>query len=596
MLFISHSNATSDVEYTAADAKKFIVTAEKTIQDLAENNGDAYYLMEVNPNYDTKRHSAMAMRLSGEATTRLALEAVNFDGVELDHDSRRRLNFIKLALTSPVPENEKNADKYASNATSLRKMYSKGQFCQKGSECLDLKTIGQKMNSSREHDELLTLWQGAQQISRPMRSVFQEQVTFANEGANRLGYNNTGALWRSHFEMPAADFSNELERSWHQVKPLYNALQCHVRAKLSEQYGSDKVALNKPIPAHLLGSFSANNWTNLYDLIESKPITSGSGYDITQLLNQQNYDRLKMVRSAENFWTSLGFNPFPDTLYERSTITERNGDPSCHQDTWVFGDELDDMRIQMCLDVTKKDFTHLHKSYTFFHYMGAQTNLAKHFRNIAANGFYSALRETIQLSLTPTYLKDIGLLDKLPDQSYELGNLMALALDKVTAIPYSMVADKWRQMVFSGEISPENYNQSWWQLREEYQGISAPETVTEDDFDASMIANIAFNRPDVGSGYMPNLFLENMLQFQFHKSLCDLSNNKEALHRCSIYNSKKAGKHLNDMFKIGTSQHWSKSLVALTGQSRIDGSAMVEYFAPLKAYLDEQNKDRQCGW
>jgi peptidyl-dipeptidase A len=50
------------------------------------------------------------------------------------------------------------------------------------------------------------------------------------------------------------------------------------------------------------------------------------------------------------------------------------------------------------------------------------------------------------------------------------------------------------------------------------------------------------------------------------------------------------------MLSKGASQPWQKTMKELTGKEEMDGSAVLEYFAPLQAWLKEQNQGQQCGW
>ncbi len=165
----------------------------------------------------------------------------------------------------------------------------------------------------------------------------------------------------------------------------------------------------------------------------------------------------------------------------------------------------------------------------------------------------------------------------------DLGLLMRLALDKVAFLPFGYLVDQWRWKVFSGEVSPADYNKAWWELREKYQGISAPEARSEADFDAGAKYHVAANVP------YARYFLAAILQFQFHRALCREAGYKGPLNRCSIYGNKQVGQKLKAMLEMGQSKPWPDALKAMTGEDKMDATAIIDYFAPLKKWLDEQN-------
>lgn len=573
---------------TAKDANAFIAKTEQELSALYLESSRAEWIYANFITHDTSALSAEVNRQMTETVVRLANQAAQFDELELDYDARRKLNKLKLALTLPAPQDEDKTAQLSTIVAELGGLYGKGKYCKDDGSCLSLGDMTSKMATSRDYNELLDLWQGWRQISKPMRPLYEQQVTLTNEGAKELGYADTGAMWRSKYDMPADDFTKELDRIWGQVKPLYNALHCHVRAKLGEKYGTDKVAQDELIPAHLLGNMWAQAWGNIYDVVA--PENADPGYDVTELLAKNNYDELKMVKGAETFFTSMGFEPLPETFYERSLFVKpKDRDVQCHASAWNI-DSKDDLRIKMCIQRTGEEFSVIHHELGHNFYQRAYNKQPLFYQESANDGFHEAIGDTIALSVTPGYLKEIGLLEQVPDESKDIGLLMKMALDKVAFVPFSLMVDQWRWQVFSGQVKPQDYNKAWWELREKYQGVQAPIARSEDDFDPGAKYHVPGNTP------YTRYFLAHILQFEFHRSLCEIAGNNKAIHRCSIYNSKEAGDELNAMLEMGSSRPWQEALESITGKPQMDATAMLDYFAPLQRYLDEQNKGRNCGW
>ena len=573
---------------SANDAKAFIQAAQTEIEKLQIPASQAAWAYATYINQDTAAVSAYLSEKLSVRTAELAKEAAQFNHVEVDADTRRQLNLLLNSFVLAPPSQADKSERLAQISSELDGMYGKGKYCRKNGECWDLGQMTAKMARSRDNDLLLEVWNGWRQISVPMKPLYEEMVGLANEGARELGFADTSELWRGKYDMPADEFATELDRTWNQVKPFYDALHCHVRAKLGDYYGTDVVPQDKPIPAHLLGNMWAQSWGNIYDLV--KPERKMQVPDVTKALKAQGYDEIKMVKQAESFFTSLGFEPLPETFWQRSQFVQpKDRDVICHASAWDIDDQ-DDLRIKMCIQKTGEEFNVIHHELGHNFYQRAYKNQPLLYRGSANDGFHEAIGDTIALSITPKYLKQIGLIDEIPDESNDLGMLMQVALDKIAFVPFGLMVDQWRWKVFSGEIKPQDYNKAWWELREKYQGVMAPVARDENAFDPGAKYHVPGNTP------YTRYFLAHILQFQFHKALCEIAQDQGPVHRCSIYASKEAGRALNDMLEMGMSKPWQDALEKLTGSRQLDATAILDYFAPLKAWLDEQNQGRQCGW
>jgi peptidyl-dipeptidase A len=576
---------------TVEEAKKFLDDAEATLFSLSADAGHADWVHATYITYDTDILAAQADEKVIAATVDLAKKSTRFDGLSLPPDLARKMKLLKLSLSLPAPSDPKESKELTGIATKMEGAYGKGKYCPvKGDEskCLDIEQITRIMANSRNPAELLNVWRGWRTISPPMRKDYERFVELSNKGARELGFADTGAMWRSKYDMPPDAFAKELDRLWEQVRPLYVSLHAYVRNRLRERYGDSVVPPRGPIPAHLLGNVWAQSWENIYPLVA--PENADPGYDLTQILKAKKTDELEMVRYGGGFFTSLGFAPLPQTFWERSLFTKpRDRDVVCHASAWDV-DNVDDLRIKMCIDITAEDFGVIHHELGHNFYQRAYNKQPMLFRDSANDGFHEAVGDTIALSITPEYLVKLGFLQKAPDPSKDIGLLLNRALEKVAFLPFGLLIDQWRWKVFSGQIPPEKYNEAWWQLREKYQGIAPPVARSEQDFDPGAKYHVPANVP------YTRYFLADILQFQFHRALAHAAGCTGPLHRCSIYGNKEAGQRLNAMLEMGQSRPWPEALYVLTGQRRMDATAILDYFAPLKKWLDEQNKGKPVGW
>lgn len=577
---------------TVKDAEKFISETEILLNDLGVKLARAQWVQSTYIIDDTEALAADANDRLIEAQTKLAEEVKQYDGLQLPPVLARKFKLLKLQLFS-LPD-AKEREEFTKLATSLEGDYGKGKYCPKtgkyAGKCLEISDVEKIMATSRDAEELKDVWTGWHSVGAPMRQRYEKYMAMQNQGAREMGYRDMGAMWRSNYDMTPDQFSAETERLWKQVEPLYVSLHTYVRNQLIKQYGPSAASKDGLIRADLLGNPWAQEWGNIYPLV-APPSGAGKGYDLTELLKQKNVDELGMVHYGENFFKSLGFAPLPETFWERSMfIRPRDRDVVCHASAWDI-DNQDDLRLKMCIQIRDEDFVTVHHELGHNFYQRAYKGQPFLFQNGANDGFHEAIGDTIALSITPEYLKQVGLLETVP-QTDDTSLLLRQAMDKVAFLPFGLMIDQWRWKVFDGEIKPADYNKSWWQLRAKYQGVIPPVARTESDFDPGAKYHVPANVP------YTRYFLARILQFQFYRAMCREAGQTGPLHRCSFFGDKKAGAKLNAMLELGQSKPWPEALKVLTGEDRMDANAMMEYFAPLKKWLDEQNAaaGTKPGW
>jgi peptidyl-dipeptidase A len=575
---------------TVAEAEAFMRQAEARLSDLSIEQSHADWVHDNFITEDSEVLSATASERTTAAATELVEQAKRFDKLQLPPELARKFSLLKLFLVAPGPKDSALRHEMTQIASSLESDYGKGKYCRTSNsdDCLDITAIERIMGSSRDPKELLDVWAGWHKVGAPMRQRYARFVELSNQGAREIGFKDTGAMWRSNYDLPPDQFSAELERLWQQVRPLYVSLHTYVRARLVEKYGAQAVPPDGPIPAHLLGNPWAQEWGNVFPLMNLPEKTRT--YDLTDLLKKKNVDARGMVRYGEGFFASMGFAPLPETFWQRSLFLKpADRDVVCHASAWDI-DAKDDLRIKTCLQVRDVDFITVHHELGHNFYQRAYKNQSFFFRDGANDGFHEAIGDAIALAITPEYLQKVGLLNDVPSADSDIPLLLRQALDRVAFLPFGLLIDQWRWKVFSGEIKPADYNKAWWELRLKYQGVAPPVARSEADFDPGAKYHVAGNVP-----YM-RYFLARILEFQFYRSLCQASGYTGPLHRCTFYGSKEAGKKFNAMLEMGRSKPWPDELQALTGQREMDASAILEYFAPLQKWLDEQNKGAKLGW
>ena len=570
-------------------AKQFVARIGEEGGQLNKEVSAAYWVRSTYITPDTAILAAKAGERALTFESNMVKQAKQFRSAEMDSDTARAIELMLRGSSAPAPNDPALRAELSAILTDMEGQYGAGKYCNAAGECRELQELESVLAKSRDYDELLDVWSGWRQVSPPYRQQYQRFVEIGNQGAKDFGYSNLADLWQGGYDMERDAFVKESRRLWGQVKPFYDELHCYVRGRLGDTYGVDKVPNEGLIPAHLLGNMWSQTWDNVYDIAE--PYSGVASLDVTAALIDQGYDELKMTQTAESFFTSLGLPALPDSFYQNSMIKKpRDRNVVCHASAWDI-DNGNDPRIKQCVEINEEQLETLHHELGHIYYYLMYKDQPSVFKGGAHDGFHEAIGDTVQLSMTPAYLKEKGLISETVE-SYEatINKQMKMALQKIAFLPFGKMIDEWRWQVFSGEISPEDYNAGWWRLREEYQGITAPLARSEADFDAGAKYHIPGNTP------YTRYFLSFIMQFQFHKALCDVAGFKGPLHECSIYGNKAAGKKLGDMLAMGQSKPWPEAMKAMTGQRGMDGSAIIDYFAPLNAWLKSENEGQQCGW
>ncbi len=550
----------------------------------------------INATYLTHDSDELAAKYGAELTLKqvgYATEAARYAKIEgLDEETRRKLDMLRNGIALPAPSRPGAAEELNAIATRLGSAYGRGKGTLNGQPINGSDIEAEMGNLERTPAELKEMWASwHDNVGAPMREDYSRMTALANEGAKELGFADFGAMWRSGYDMPPEQFAAETERMWQEVKPLYIALHTYVRRKLNEKYGDAVQPRTGPIRADLLGNMWAQEWGNIYPLVA--PAGAGDiGYDLTDLIAKKNLDAVGMTKVGEQFFSSLGFAPLPATFWERSQFTKpADREVVCHASAWDI-DNVDDLRIKMCIKPNADDFITIHHELGHNYYQRAYNKQDMLHLNGANDGFHEAIGDMIALSITPEYQVQIDMLDPkdVPSADKDIGLLLRQAMDKVAFLPFGLLLDRYRWGLFDGSIPEAATNTGWNELRREYQGVVPPVERSADGFDAGAKYHIP------GNVSYTRYFLARLLQFQFYKAACDTAGWKGPLHRCSIYGNKEVGAKLNAMLEMGASKPWPDALEAFTGERQMNGTAMVEYFAPLMKWLEKQNKGEKAGW
>ncbi|KAL6422848.1 hypothetical protein ACFW04_010403 [Cataglyphis niger] len=560
----------------------------------------AQWAYETNVNEYTQLQALDAQRLYADFQYQawLLISRIDINSIQ-DPIIRRRLRYLFIVGPSALPPDQ--LDRYNRLINDMLAVYNGATICAYNDpfRCgLRLyPDISQIMAKSRDWDELQYVWtEWRRRSGTPIKDLYQQLVTLNNDAARLNNFTDAAEYWMFPYESP--NFQQDIDEVWEMIRPLYEELHAYVRRKLRELYGPEKIGGHAPLPSHILGNIWGQSWSNLLDVTLPYP---GKTYpDVTPEMQAQGYTPIDMIRVAEEFYLSLNLSALPPEFWAGSIIADPGDRPLiCQASAWDFCNRLD-YRIKMCTKVTMKDLITLHHEMAHIQYFLRYSHLPREFRDGANPGFHEAVGETVALSVaTPRHLQTLGLANKFIDErSADINYLFSLAMEKLVMLPFSITMDRWRWDVARGYVNREEYNCHWHRLMEQYAGTKPPVLRSEDDFDPGAKYHIPANIP-----YIRN-FVAGVLQFQLYRALCQaagqrfVDNPRRPLHRCDFYRSPAAGGILGRLMEKGSSIPWQETLREATGEFRLDGSALREYFRPLEDWLRTENlrTGEVVGW
>ncbi|XP_028414004.1 angiotensin-converting enzyme-like [Dendronephthya gigantea] len=570
---------------TQAQAELFLKNAYKILTEYSYKSSLAAWARATNITDYNSQVEIKAYLAYTEVYAEVQKNASKFDLNKLDYDTSRQ---IRMLSNSTNLKNQTEFEESEKLGSRLSKLYSTAKV---GNNSLSPQLVN-IMAKSRDYDELLQAWWGWRNESgRKMRDVYRRFVELKNKGARENGYTDRGQAWRGRYEVD--DLGNIVEKLWNDLRPLYLEMHAYVRYKLTKTYRG-KVLENDYIPAHLLGNMWAQSWVNIYDLVE--PYKNKPSLDVTSNLKKDSRYNTpeKLTKLAESFFESIGLKKLPANFYKNSLLQKpKDRDVVCHASAWDFL-LYQDVRIKQCVEITHNHLVTLHHELGHIQYYLQYGNLPYVYRTGANPGFHEAVGDLMSLSVdTPGHLETLGLLkDYKSDNEADINALMKMAMRKVAFLPFGYLIDQWRWNVFNGKISEKEYNAKWWELRRKYQGIKPPVPRSEDDFDPGAKYHIPSDTPYI------RYFISYVLQFQFHKAACKAAGFKGHLFKCSIHESKAAGKKIGAMLELGKSKPWPIALEKMTGSKNMSVAPIKEYFEPLRKWLVKERCDKKykVGW
>lgn len=439
--------------------------------------------------------------------------------------------------------------------------------------------IDDLLQTSTNLPERLAVWKASKEIGVALRPGLLKLRELRNRVAREMGFSSFFALQVAGFGMSTAEMKTLTEQLVQQTKPLYEQLHCWARYRLAERYGQPVPRL---IPAHWLPNRWGQEWPGLVQEI-----------DLDRLFACKSPEWI--VRQAVAYGESLGLPKVPPSFWDKSDLYELPSNATRKKNTHASAWDINlegDVRSLMSVKPDASWFATAHHElgHIFYQLSYDRPDVPIVLREGASPAFHEAMAETLAApTMQLPYLKQVGVVPAELEFD-QVQWLLNSALDQIVFIPWAAgVMTSWEHDFYEGDLSADELNKRWWDYVARFQGIAPPEPRGEEYCDPATKTHI---NDDPAQYY--KYAIAFAIKYQLHMYIA-----KNILHQdprnCSYYGNKELGAFLYNLMKVGATRDWRQLIREATGED-LSAKAMLEYYAPLMKYLQEQNKGRDIGW
>lgn len=528
--------------------------------------------------------NAYRVQQANEAFARFTGSEENISRIKVLLDKRTGLDPIQvtqleamlyLAANNPATIPEVVRARIKAEAAQTEKLY--GFDFQLNGNSVSPNELDDILNSSTNVSERLQAWEASKEVGKTLKDGLNTLQGLRNQTVRALDYDNYFAYQVSEYGMTTDEMREACDQLIKDIWPLYRELHTYARYELAETYDEEVPEL---LPAHWLPNRWGQDWSAMIEV---------EGIDLDSMLEQKGPRWL--VEQAERFYISLGFKPLPQSFYELSSLyplpDSVDYKKNNHASAWHL-DLKEDIRSLMSVvpNASWYETTHHELGHIYYYMEYTNPDVPPLLRGGANRAFHEAVGSMMGLAaMQKPFLESIGL---IPEgvESNETKALLKEALNYVVFIPWSAgVMTGFEQSLYSEELSKDQYNAKWWELKKRYQGIVPPSDRGEEYCDAASKTHI---NNDAAQYY--DYALSFALLFQLHDHIAS-NILKQDPRATNYYGNKETGQFLHELLAVGATRDWRELLKETTGEE-INAKAMLRYFEPLMEYLEKENQGR----
>lgn len=498
---------------------------------------------------------------------------------ELDPLTVRELKQVLLNAAEGPMTNPLLAGRRVEAETKQASLLNSFQFKFKGKP-ITANQIDDLLKSSTDLAERKAVWEASKEIGPALQANLMMLRNLRNGVAGELNYPDYFSLQVAGYGMTTDEMLKMNEQFMNDLRPLYLQLHTWAKYKLAEKY--HQPVPNK-IPAHWLNNRWAQEWPGLVESANLDPYFKGKNAEW-------------IARTAESFYVGLGFQPLPGSFWIKSDLYPVPKDSKRKKNThaWCFHVDLEhDIRSLQNIEPNAEWFATAHHELGHGHYFNsyARPDVPMLLRIGANPGFHEGVGELAALAASQVpYLQSCGILPgnfKVDKTAFLLDDALARSIPFIFFASGTMT--HWEADIYAHQLDQDHWNDRWWKYVSEFQGVEPPEKRGEEWADYATKTHI-----NDAPAYYYNYAFATVLKFQLNDYIA-----RHILHQppqsCNYAGNKEVGKWLETILEKGGTEDWHKVLKEATGED-ISTRAMVEYFRPLMAWLEEQNKGRKIGW
>lgn len=447
---------------------------------------------------------------------------------------------------------------------------------------IDANGIDRVLVTSKDLDQRKQVWEAGKTIGIGLRDGLLKLRDLRNRVAKELGYDSFFALQVADYGMTVDQMTELCDGFVETAMPLYQQLHAWAKHTLAERYGAD--APKGKIPAHWLPNRWGQNWPGLVEGIDLDGPFKGKPKEY-------------VTEQAEAFYVSLGFPELPESFWSKSDLYPAEPGSgrlkNSHASAWHV-DLREDVRSLMSIEPDARWFnTAHHELGHIYYYIAYSTPRVPYLLREGANrAFHEGIGDLIGLAAGQRpYLKQVGLLPKEAEGTDQVPFLLDTALDGASLVflPFSAgTMTRFERDFYGGKIG-DDLNGAWWGVVGECQGIAPPSPRGEEFCDPATKTHI---NDDAAQYY--DYAIGTVIKFQLHDHIAR-NILKQDPRECNYYGNREVGDFLRSILEVGATKDWNVVLKEATGEG-LSARAMVDYFEPLKAWLEERNDGREIGW
>jgi len=425
----------------------------------------------------------------------------------------------------------------------------------------------------------LDAWEASKEVGKGLKAGLVNLRRLRNETVQALDYPDYFSYQVSDYGLTTSDMMDMMKRLNQELRPLFRELHTYARYELAKKYGVKEIP--DYLPAHWLPNRWGQDWSSMLDV---------EGLNVDSILSTKSPDWI--VKEGEALYKSLGFPALPESFWLKSNLYPYPADSTLKKNNHASAWHLDldrDVRSLMSVEPNAEWFeTSNHELGHIYYYLAYTTpDVPPVLRNGANRAFHEALGSMMGMAaMQKPYLAGRGLIPA-DTKTDSIQIMLKEALNFAVFIPFAAgTMSEFEKALYADNLPESEFNNKWWALVKQYQGIVPPNERGDQLCDACTKTHI---NDDAAQYY--DYALSYVILFQLHQHIAE-----KILHQpptaTNYFGNKEIGDFLKKLMSTGATKNWRDVMKEATGED-MNAKSLVRYFDPLMTWLKKQNSGRK---